>query len=96
MRDRHRQRGRVAADLQDGRFRVVTDSAIDRLNDVPLSKLANRAGEVVRRLGLSERSARQGGDQTQQEHRQTPHGTHLLVYTPLLSTQPAIQVIISL
>ena len=92
MNIRHRQKDnwrkevRIASGLQDGRFGVVTDAAINRLDNALLPKLANRAGEIIRRLGLPERSPRQGGNQAQEEHRHTPHGVHLPVCTRFLSS----------
>ncbi len=99
MNIRHRQKDSwrkevlVASDLQDGRFRIVTDAAIERFDDALLPKLADRAGEIIRRLSLSERSPRHGSDQAQKKHRQTPHGIDLPVYTRLLSssTAPALK-----
>jgi hypothetical protein len=48
--------------LQYCNIRVVADSAIDPL-DVTFPQLGKRAGEVARRLGLSERRPRHGGGQ---------------------------------
>jgi hypothetical protein len=92
---RHRQESswrkevRAATGRQDRRFHVVTDTAIDRFDNIPVPKLADRADEIIRRLGLSERSPRQGSDQAQKKHRQTPHGIHLPVCTRFLSSSLA-------
>jgi hypothetical protein len=41
---------------------------------------------------LPERSPRQGGNQAQEEHRQTPHGIHLVSCTRFLSSSLATDV----
>jgi len=85
-RDRCREWVRITARLQDRRFLVVPDAAIDRLDEVAWPKLGDRAGEIVGRLSLSKRGPRQGGYQAQQEHRRIAHAVYRAVRLKFLSS----------
>jgi hypothetical protein len=66
-----------AAGTEDRLAGVVADASVDSFDDVPAVKLGQRARKVPSRLRLPKWAPGQGGDQTQEEHRKTPHRKYL-------------------